>query len=65
MNDDDRERMQTLGITVARRNVYSYKEFKYERLDDAIRYAEIDATRDPPQVKSGSQRYRSGPSGGS
>lgn len=46
MNDDDRRVMEALGITVSRRDVYSYKGFRYERLDDAIRYAEIDATRD-------------------
>lgn len=46
MNDDDRKLMHALGITVARKNVYSYKEFRYERLDDAIRYAEIDTRRD-------------------
>ena len=49
MNDDDRKLMQTLGITVARKNVYSYKEFRYEWLDDAIRYAEIDTRRDGPK----------------
>lgn len=45
MNEDDSVRMQRLGITVARKNVYSYKEFTYERLDDAVRYAEVDARR--------------------
>ena len=46
MNDDDRRQMRALGIAVARKNVYSYKEFRYERLDDAIRYAEIDTRRE-------------------
>ena len=46
MNDNDRERMRALGITVAHKTVYTYKEFTYERLDDAIRYAEVDAKRD-------------------
>lgn len=45
MNDDDRKLMQTFGITVARKSVYSYKEFRYEWLDDAVRYAEIDSRR--------------------
>lgn len=38
--------MQAYGIKSTRKNVCSYKEFKYERLDDAIRYAEIDTRRD-------------------
>lgn len=45
MNDDEKKLMQAYGIQFARKNVYSYKEFKYERLDDAIRYAEIDTRR--------------------
>lgn len=49
MTDDQKSLMQAFGITVARKNVYSYKEFRYERLDDAIRYAEIDARRNRPE----------------
>ena len=45
MNDDEKKLMQAYGIQFALKNVYSYKEFKYERLDDAIRYAEIDTRR--------------------
>lgn len=52
MNDDDRKLMEALGISVARKNVYSYREFRYERLDDAIRYAEIDTRRNGPKVES-------------
>ncbi len=53
MNDDEKKMMQAYGIKSARKDVYSYKEFKYERLDDAIRYAEIDRKRD--QEKDGSE----------
>lgn len=52
MNDDDRKLMQTLGITLSRKNVYAYKDFRYERLDDAIRYAEIDSRREAPKSES-------------
>ncbi len=53
MNDDEKKLMGAYGIESARKNVYSYKEFKYERLDDAIRYAEIDTRRD--RKKDGSE----------
>ena len=45
MNDKDKQTMEVHGITSAHRNVYFYKEYKYDRLDDAVRYAEIDARR--------------------
>ena len=45
MNAKDRQTMDAHGITCATRKVYFYKEYKYDRLDDAVRYAEIDALR--------------------
>ena len=45
MHDKDKQTMETHGIASATRNVYFYKEYKYDRLDDAVRYAEIDARR--------------------
>ena len=45
MHDKDKQTMETHGITSATRNVYFYKEYKYDRLEDAVRYAEIDARR--------------------
>ena len=45
MNAKDRQKMDAHGITCATRNVYSYKEYKYDRLEDAVRYSEIDARR--------------------
>ena len=45
MNKKDKQTMEAHGITCARKNVYLYKNFKYDRLDDAVRYAEIDAGR--------------------
>ena len=47
MNKRDKQTMEAHGITCAPRNVYFYKDFKYDRLDDAVRYAEIDARRVP------------------
>ncbi len=45
MTEKDKQAMAAHGITCANRNVYFYKDFKYDRLDDAVRYAEIDARR--------------------
>jgi hypothetical protein len=45
MNDKDKQTMELHGVTFAPRNVYFYKEYKYDRLEDAVRYAEIDARR--------------------
>jgi len=45
MNEEDRQTMEAHGITCASKKVYYYKDFKYDRLDDAVRYAEIDARR--------------------
>ena len=45
MNKKDKQTMEAHNITCAPKNVYFYKDFKYDRLDDAVRYAEIDASR--------------------
>jgi len=45
MNKKDEQAMEAHGITCATRSVYFYRDFKYDRLDDAVRYAEIDASR--------------------
>jgi len=45
MNKKDKQTMEAHGITCAPKNVYFYKDFKYDRLDDAVRYAEIDASQ--------------------
>jgi hypothetical protein len=46
MNDADKRAMEAHGITCAPRMLYYYKEFRYERLDDALRYAKLDAERE-------------------
>jgi hypothetical protein len=45
VNEKDKQTMETHGITCKSRNVFFYKEYKYDRLADAVRYAEIDAKR--------------------
>ena len=45
MNRKDEQTMEAHGITCATRKVYFYTVFKYDRLDDAVGSAEIDASR--------------------
>ena len=45
MNKADKELMAEYGITCKVKTIYSYKQHSYEQLNDAVRYAEIDANR--------------------
>ncbi|MEJ2604264.1 MAG: hypothetical protein P8172_13425 [Gammaproteobacteria bacterium] len=45
MNQKDRQTMEAHGITRGTKDVYFYKEYKYDRLDDAVRFARIDTRR--------------------
>ena len=45
MTDKDKKIMDAHGITYQSKTIYQYKDFKYERLADAVRYAEMDAER--------------------
>ena len=45
MTKDDKRDMDAHGITCKSKKVYHYKDFKYDRLADAVRYAEIDSER--------------------
>jgi len=45
MTKDDKQMMDAHGITYESKSVYHYEGFRYERLADAVRYAEIDADR--------------------
>ncbi|HEY5642300.1 MAG TPA: hypothetical protein VIS31_05430 [Woeseiaceae bacterium] len=45
MNKKDEKTMEAHGITCVQKNQYLYEGFKYDRLADAVRYAEIVATR--------------------
>lgn len=40
VNKEDKVLMEKYDITSASKTVYFYKEFKYETLDRAVRYAE-------------------------
>ena len=51
MTKDERQAMDAHGITCKPKDVYYYKDFRYERLADAVHYAEIDADR--PRLEGG------------
>ena len=41
MTEEQVELMERYGITFEQRTVFRYKDHKYERLEDALRYAKI------------------------
>ena len=45
MTDQESTRMARLGITVEQKNIYTYKGHKYDRLNDVLAYATLDAER--------------------
>lgn len=45
MSEDEREQMLRFGITIEQRVIYHYNGYRYEKLNNARRYAEIDANR--------------------
>lgn len=45
MTKDEKRTIDAHGITCQWIDFFSYKEFRYERLADAVRYVEIDADR--------------------
>jgi len=45
MSDDNEMMMARYGITSAPKMMYFYKQYQYEKLGDALRYAEIDTAR--------------------
>ena len=49
MTKDEKKAMDVHGITCKSKDVFYYKDFRYERLVDAVRYAEIDADRPVPE----------------
>ncbi len=50
--------MERYGVKCTQKTVYLYKQFRYENLNDALRYGEIDTQRDrkdtprPTQIES-------------
>ena len=49
MTNDDKQGMDVHGIARKSKDVYNYKDFRYDRSADAVRYAEIDA--DQPRLE--------------
>lgn len=50
MNEEEVKVMEKLGITAEPSTVFTYKGHKYQKLDDAVRYAEIDRARPIPDA---------------
>jgi hypothetical protein len=46
MTKEDRQVMEAHAITRTRKDVFSYKTFKYDRLEDALCFARLDVERD-------------------
>lgn len=45
MTKNDKQVMNSHGIACVSKDVYSYKEFRYDRLEGAVRFAEIEIAR--------------------
>ena len=45
MSEQDKTLMAEYGITSSPKTVYFYREFRYDRLSDALAYAKTDAKR--------------------
>jgi hypothetical protein len=43
MSEQDKTLMAEYGITSSLKTVYFYKEYRYDRLSDALNYAKSDA----------------------
>ena len=51
MCEQDKTRMAEYGITSSPKTVYFYREYRYERLSDALSYAKSDTKRTEEGVK--------------
>ncbi len=47
INEKDKASMERLGITSSTKQVYFYKQHRYDKLTDAVRYAERDNASAP------------------
>ena len=45
MRDNDEVLMKKHNITSTMKVIYTYKKYKYENLQDALKFAEIDSNR--------------------
>ncbi|WP_455196964.1 hypothetical protein [Kaarinaea lacus] len=46
MSEDDKALMAQYGITAEAITIYSYKEHRYEKLQDAVNFAQLDTRPD-------------------
>lgn len=51
MSKTDQELMTDYGITSEQTFVYRYKEHKYNKLSDAVKYAKSDKSSDEAEIK--------------
>ena len=51
MSEQDKKLMAEYGITSTVKTVYQYKDYRYERLSDALSYARIDTRRSGEAVE--------------
>ena len=51
MSEQDKMLMAEYGITSTVKKVYRYKEYRYDRLSDALSYARTDTRRSGHAVK--------------
>jgi hypothetical protein len=51
MNEQDKKLMAEYGITSTIKAVYQYKDYRYERLSDALSYARSDTRRSGEAVE--------------
>ena len=55
MSEKEKQLMERYGITCVQKPVYLYKDFRYDNLNDALRYAETDMKRDGTDQFPGSR----------
>ena len=46
MNNTEKTQMKKLGITCTTQSTYHYKNYRYNKLSDAITYAKTDSKRE-------------------
>lgn len=46
LTDEEKQLMEQYGISCERRTLYFFEGYKYEKLQDAIRYAKVISERD-------------------
>ncbi len=51
MSEQDKRLMAEYGITSTVKKVYRYKDYRYDRLSDALSYARTDTRRSGYDVK--------------